>query len=199
MGEPDIEKMKAEKDVEGLIKALKYSLDMEIRGEAALALGEIGDARAVGPLTQALKDKNDFFVADVEEALVKIGEPAVEPLIQALKDEDSGVRWAAAATLGEIKDERAVAPLIQALKDGGRGVRWQAAMALVEMGEPAVEPLIQALKDEEEEVRWAATEALGRMGDARAVESLIQALKDEDELVRKTAKEALEKIKAKKS
>jgi len=38
----------------------------------------------------------------------------VEPLIQALKDEDSGVRSRTAGVLGDIGDARAVEPLVQA-------------------------------------------------------------------------------------
>lgn len=45
LSKPDVEKMKAKKDVKGLIKALKYK-DMVIRWDAAEALGRIGDARA---------------------------------------------------------------------------------------------------------------------------------------------------------
>jgi HEAT repeat protein len=43
----------------------------------------------------------------------------VEPLIAALKDENSDVRQAAAKALGKIGDPRAVEPLIAALSDEG--------------------------------------------------------------------------------
>lgn len=45
------------------------------------------------------------------------GVRAVDPLIQALKDEDDDVREAAADALGDIGDGRAVEPLTQALND----------------------------------------------------------------------------------
>ncbi len=44
-------------------------------------------------------------------------EKAVDPLIEALKDEDSDVRRSAAEALGAMKSEKAVDPLIEALKD----------------------------------------------------------------------------------
>ncbi|MCD6215119.1 MAG: HEAT repeat domain-containing protein, partial [Candidatus Desulfofervidus sp.] len=139
---------------------------------------------------------------EAAEALVNIGEPAVEPLIQALKDEYSDVREEAARALGRIGDKRAVEPLINALKDEDSDVRMEAAEALdqmgwkpgyvtekayylvakkewdeaVKLGEPAVEPLINALKDEASSVRWGAAGALGEIGDERAVEPLINAL-----------------------
>jgi len=162
---PNVEKMEKNKDVNGLIKALK---DKDVRAGAVVALG-------------------------------KIGKPAVEPLIQALKDKESSVRSGAAAALGGTGDARAVEPLIQALKDKDLTVHDAAYPALVRIGKPAVEPLIQALKDKGGGVRWEAAEALGEIGDARAVEPLIQALKDEmwDFQLRAIAKEALEKLKGK--
>ncbi|MFX0162829.1 MAG: HEAT repeat domain-containing protein, partial [Candidatus Hodarchaeota archaeon] len=94
---PDVEKMKLEKDVEGLIKALKYDGDWKVRWIVASALEEIGGVRAVDALVRALKDE------DVQEkatmALVKKGEAAVELLIQALKDKDWEVRWRATSVL----------------------------------------------------------------------------------------------------
>ena len=84
---PNIEKMKANGDVEGLIKALKHR-DEAVQEDAAVALGRIGDVRAVDPLIRALKDE----LSDVREraayALGKIGDArAVDPLIRALKGE----------------------------------------------------------------------------------------------------------------
>ena len=101
-------------DIDGLIRALRHE-DEEVRLEAAEALGEIGDSRAVEPLIQALKDEDDDVQWGAAEALGKMGERAVEPLIQALKDKN--VRSLATFALGEIGDSRAVEPLIQALKD----------------------------------------------------------------------------------
>jgi len=154
---PNIGKMKANGDVEGLIEALEHR-DWRIRWDAAVALWEIGDARAVEPLIQAMKDvyfvESNFqdekririagvdpYLAYVGQgivcigwialpALVKIGEPAVGPLIQALGDEIEFVRVLAARALGEIGDARAVEPLTKSLKDKERDVRGAAKEAL---------------------------------------------------------------------
>ena len=40
---------------------------------------------------------------------------AVEPLVAALKDSETPLRWAAAEALGRIKDPRAVGPLVAVL------------------------------------------------------------------------------------
>lgn len=98
-GKPNIEKLKAKKDIEGLIKALKHK-DKTVRSDAACALGDTGDARAV------------------------------ELLIKALKDEYWGVRNAAALALASTGDARAVGPLTQALRDENLAVRSSASAAI---------------------------------------------------------------------
>jgi HEAT repeat protein len=168
-GPPNIEKMKAKRDVDGLIKALQYKIkstdfkETWVRQDAAKALGEIGESSAV------------------------------LPLIAALNHRDNGVRWEAALGLGKIGDARAVEPLIAALKDSGLCIA--AAVALGRIGSAhAVEPLISVLGDKDAKVRVAAAEALGKIGDTRAVEPLIAALEDKDFEVRKAVVEALGKI-----
>jgi HEAT repeat protein len=142
------------KHVNSLIKVLKYKRDPSVRRSAAKALGRIGDKRAV------------------------------EPLIQALKDENYCVREEAAWALGDIGDTRAVEPLIQSLKeiDTDRDVRHSAAGALGRIGDKrAVEPLLLALKDKNNQnVQRQAAWSLGQIRDERAIKPLILILKDAD-------------------
>ena len=86
--EPNIEELKASKNVKGLIEALKYEYSY-IKRDIVEALVKIGEP-AVKPLIDALKDANDYyyrrdkvdyFRRDIVEALVKIGEPAVKPFV----------------------------------------------------------------------------------------------------------------------
>ena len=125
-GGPNIEELKANKDVQGLISALKDK-DPMVRGDAAEVLGKIGDSRAVEPLIEALKDIVQFIAI---ESLRKIGEPAIEPLIKALKNKDTLIRSGAAKALGKIGDKRAIESLTEALKYGDIFVRSAAAEAL---------------------------------------------------------------------
>jgi HEAT repeat protein len=146
-GPPNVEKMKAKKDVTGLIKALGYRKDASVRKAAVKALVEIGEP-AVEPLIAALKVENEDVRQAAAEALVKNGEPAVEPLIAALKD--YSVREAAAGVLGKIGEpavERAVERLIVEFMGQDDDAREAAVKALVAIGEPSVEPLIAALSD----------------------------------------------------
>jgi len=113
--------------VEPLIQALERK-DWAMRQGAAEALGKIGDIRAIEPLIKSLKMwtpespwqlpiVNTEAHARISWALSRFGESAVEPLIQALKDNDHEVREKAAYALGEIGDERAVEHLTGLLKD----------------------------------------------------------------------------------
>ncbi|MCJ7657659.1 MAG: HEAT repeat domain-containing protein, partial [Anaerolineales bacterium] len=51
------------------------------------------------------------------EKCIDIGEPAVEPLVAALKDKDEDVSRSVAEVLGQIGDPHAVELLINILKD----------------------------------------------------------------------------------
>jgi HEAT repeat protein len=104
--------------VEPLIAALKDQ-DGFVRNSAAKALGEIKDTRAIEPLMAVL---NDQFSGDgVVEALGKIGTPAVESLVAALKDQNPVRRNNAAKALGFTKEQKAIPNLIEALKDWHAG------------------------------------------------------------------------------
>jgi len=146
---------------------------------AAYILCEYKNPTAVGPLTQALQNKDKKLR---EAAAFSLGElkavEAVEPLIAGLRR--GGDHGAAAAALGKIGDPRAVEPLIAVLRNGGGDDRQEAATALGMLKDPqAVEPLIRALtKDGLIPVRERAALALGDIGDRRAIEPLIQALKN---------------------
>jgi len=141
-----------------LIQTLKDE-NRNLRFGAADLLGEIGDERAVEPLIQSLNDKDSYIRLEAAEALdkigwkpedgqeniyyliakakwnevVKIGKPAVNPLIRALKDGELDLRYEAAEALGEIGDEKAVEPLTEALKDVDIDVRIKAAEVLSNM------------------------------------------------------------------
>jgi len=110
-------------------------------------------------------------------ALERIGEQAVDPLIELLKDPDPSLRQIAASTLGRIGSNRAVDALIESLNDKNSNVRWGAASALGKIrAEKAVGPLITMLKDESGPVFYQAVTSLGRIGSLKALDPLIAAL-----------------------
>jgi len=95
---PDIEAMTQKKDIAGLIRALR-SPDLDVYTRAAKALGTLGP-EAGDQLIKTLGTKNKAVKLGVIGALEIIKDPrSVEPLIAALKDKDSEIRWQAAIAL----------------------------------------------------------------------------------------------------
>jgi HEAT repeat protein len=105
----------------------------------------------------------------LEDVLVRIGEPAVQPVVDAL--------------------------LLEAARhDTTRGVRL-AATVLGRIGEAsAVEPLASIRDHHEWKVRGAIAGALGRIGVAGAVPALVSFLTDDNEVVRKSAAVGLRRV-----
>ncbi|MBD3286241.1 hypothetical protein GF359_06875 [candidate division WOR-3 bacterium] len=153
-------------DVKTLINKLD-SEDVQVRQEAAEALGEANVTSAVRPLTKVLKKDEYWDVREAAaEALGKIGDPAaVRNLLKALENDENGnVKGAAAEALGKIGDDKAVDPLIEALDNKSDEARRGAALALGKIGDTtAVGPLIIALEDEDSRVRYNSAFALGEL------------------------------------
>jgi len=177
------------------------SSDSRVRKDAALALGEWGNDRAVTPLIEALFHEDDNFRREVARALKEIGNKrAIEPLVDILLDDTyPEVRAEAAYDLGYIEGAKSHADaLIQALKDDHYLVRQNAAFALGKLqSKKSVRQLLTILQDEENyNVRGNAAWALGEIKDKRAIDGLIAATNDKHITVRKKAAYALGRLKA---
>lgn len=113
-------------------------------------------------------------------------------VLDALSDEDPGVRAEAAKTAGRIRLQRAVPNLRDWLGDQDADVRASAAVALGRIGSPRVVPgLVRLLGDGRVEVRRAAVEALAAIGTPEVVRPLLGRLDDSHAEVRVDAAEAL--------
>ena len=95
-------------DIEEWLEKLKdQDEDWRVRCLAAEALGTLGDPRAIEPLIEALTDEYWDVGSSAAEALWKLGESAVEPLIGALKKEQKeDVRFAIERTLKDIQNKQ---------------------------------------------------------------------------------------------
>jgi len=140
---PYIFELEAKRDVEGLLGSLDYVdwVDTIRVVDALKRFGKMGNARAVDALIVIMKSKIGRESGysrearwEAAEALGNIGKLSVEPLIQALKDENEVIRKTAARTLGKIGDKAAVPALTIALGDSSPDVRKDSAKALANMG-----------------------------------------------------------------
>ena len=177
------------------IAALKDE-DWGVREDAATALGEARDSRAVLPLVAVLKDPDRAVRQAAITALTAIGEASVLTLGGCLKDSDLTLQESAASILSTIADCRVIAPLLDALASPDWIVRMDAAKALGRIGDPqAVEPLLSLLQDKVKAVREEASTALARVGEA-ALPSLVASLTHGEWMVRLHTVEALGKLKS---
>jgi HEAT repeat protein len=162
--------------VDSLIIALDDS-DDGVRQRVVVNLGRLRDPRAAVPLAIATFGRDHRVRSGAYDALQRLGDGAIDPLIAALADPESRIRYFSAAVLGRLGNVRAIDPLVVTLHDPNESVRSRAAEALGRLGDTqAIDPLITALTDSDEYVRFNAAEALGRLGDTQAIDLLIAAL-----------------------
>jgi HEAT repeat protein len=163
-------------DIDSLLIALK-DRDSRMREQAARALGELGDPAAIAALIRATHDKADRVSTAARNSLDRlgwspphvldrIGEIAVKPLVQALKDRKIGlVENIFRTDVASLQKQGAVDELIALLKHKDSGVRREAAEALGELTDPlALEPLLQSLTDLDPDVQHSARRALESLG-----------------------------------
>lgn len=181
--------------------------DKNVRSQAALHLSK--DPTAIHTLLERLCIEPDLNVReDITWSLVRMGEVAVQPLIELLNDAMPAVRHHVAHTLGKLGDRRAVEPLIHALQDSDEAVRLKSAFALGQIGDETAIPALVSLLDDSKlqstladvlenfgesavaslvlafdsadwQVREQAADILGSIGSQKAVPALINALQDD--------------------
>lgn len=167
-------------------------------------LADIGSEQAVYYFISALGDKTSRIRNVAGDALIKIGSPAVEPLISVLEDDNLAdqaiavldqMDWAPKVDINhfwywvrtdqfnkiiEIGSD-AIPQLNDLLGNESRKIRMKAAQALVEMGDPqVVDTLIAWLNESEEVVQIFAARLLGEFEDSQAIEPLLTLLEDEN-------------------
>lgn len=187
---PNIKEMQARRDVKGLLEALRYQKDEEVRVDAANALRLLGDSLAVESLIDALKDHSYRVRRAAAKALGEIGDArAVSALLSILRHHDFDTREGAAIALGNLRAQDAVSHLCALLEsDDSHMVRRAAATALGLIGDKrAVEPLLRHLERRNRyytdarrgianQEFQAAARALGKIGDPQAMQTLIDML-----------------------
>jgi hypothetical protein len=111
------------------------------------------------------------------------GQPVyIQLYLDAVEDDDPGVRAAGARALGRHGEPAQAMRLVDLLGDEDRYVRFEAARSLQRLHNPDAVPAllesIRADKEPEADVRVAAAEALGQYAQSRVLQGLIGALAD---------------------
>jgi len=215
----DIENMKGNKDVDGLIQAAKKG-DFDIRKNAIKALGEIGDPKAVDVLVEAMPSEETAI-----EAIAALGEIGGEDAILALiSGLGSSGRFSTLYHLHisyvlKNHKEQSIPHLLKffslyedesymKLPKENQGLsrkqslrlRGGIAFALGVIEDiRAEEALLVALDDNDQNIRKASIYAVGQIKSKKAVEPLITALKSKKREIREAAAYALGDIKDKRA
>jgi HEAT repeat protein len=89
----------------------------EVRQCAALGLALKPDERAIQPLVQALSDEDTMVGSLAVNALVKTGNAAVPALIEAVKAASQSARIHALRALAELRDHRAIPIMMKVMEE----------------------------------------------------------------------------------
>jgi len=191
-----------------VLDALSNDPESGPRRMAARAAARIGKpAEVVGPLTEALADRDVGVRLDVAVELARLG-PAAAPATEGLracldKKEAAPLQVGACRALGAIgpKASAALGDVVGLLKDAKRArlVREAAALAIGQIGPThpeAIPALSEALSGEQSGLRVACARALTQLGPkaAKATPALAKALGQRDALLRWRAAQALAAI-----
>lgn len=168
---------------------------------------ELPQSIYIAELIGELGNRDGMERQQARTALVRLGKPAIKPLIAALSNERTIVRWEAAKAFTELQTPSAAPALVKLLDDEDGGVRWLAAEALISLGEPALTPLFEILINSKDssELRAGAHHVLRALNEgdlAEIVEPVLSSLDMyyEPELaVPLSAETALEKLSLRKA
>src|SRR5256714_1771790 len=167
------------------------------RGDPVEVLNEIGNAKSVKYLLEALKDSDWWVRSRAADALGKIGGPKViDAVLQLVRDKDEDIRRAAIEILNQTKDERAVDSLIQATRDSDWWVSERAVDALAEIGSKrAVPRLMEMLQTPANgKALPIVVRALGKLGDSRLVDTLLPLVARPEREIRIEVIQALSRV-----
>src|SRR5664280_619687 len=160
IGRPNVERMDAHNQVEGLLRATKYKKDPELAEQARLAL-----ERRMPVLLDTFQSKNTRHMVLARDAFRQVGQPAVPFLTDVVDHGDTGKRQDAIHILGEVGLPTGLPALTDGLRDRDSGVRLLAVRSLAKIAGPqAIELLQSALRDRDEDVRVQAIKVLKKRG-----------------------------------
>jgi HEAT repeat protein len=168
--------------IEALGKLARGGGSMDVRADAARALGILRGKAAVPDLLEAAHSKNTDVIYESLVALEKIRDESAGPrIIFLLNDLNQKVQVAAIEAVGLLRTQEAVPDLAKVLKRRDDAKVRRAALTSIAML-PAEEsrPLYQQyLTDKDDKMRGAAAEGFGRLRNASDLPLLEKAWQDE--------------------
>ncbi|HEX9038156.1 MAG TPA: HEAT repeat domain-containing protein [Ktedonobacterales bacterium] len=122
--------------------------DMTVRYHATRVVGKFGGADQVAPLMARLREDSIASDPTLTFALAAIGQPALDPLLEALRDERPAVRAKAAAALMSFNGRHVRDALTAARQDPNPYARMQVEGALEQIKTRRMLARVERLKAE---------------------------------------------------
>lgn len=167
---------------EFLVKALESNDSIPVRENSAKMLGIIGSPDNICALIDSLNDRSRRVHNSAVQALARIGEPAVAPLIDSLVDGRWKIRAGCITSLRIIGVSESLKYIIPLLGDENHYVRRESAKTVGRLGDGRyTECLLPLLNDPVRGVRLAAAGALGKTSGNETVEALSERFFKEDD------------------
>lgn len=144
-------------------------------------------------LSLSMLEMGDFQQRwEITKVLTHLGNIAIPPLIDILKDKDAEeeLRWYAARILSEFQHPDAILPMVELLKtDEDEEIKAIATTALGQMGTVAISALSELLLDED--TRLLAVRSLSCIRQPKTIAPLLSVVQDPQAAIRAAAIEAL--------
>jgi HEAT repeat protein len=156
--------------------------NMDVRANAARALGILRSVKAVSDLVEALHCKNSDVIYESLVALQKIRDESAGPRVTfLLHDLNQRVQIAAIQTTGLLRDMDAVPELADVLKHARDAKAKRAALTAIAMlpSEKSRDLYAQYLHDKDDQMRAAAAEGYARLRNPDDLPMLEKAWQDE--------------------
>ena len=150
--------------VDPLIKALADK-EGTVRKFAASLLGQLGEPRAIEPLSMTLYDMHHDVGRAAAESLAKFGAPAIDVLIEALSHPEMWIRIHSVNALSRVRDPRVASALLEMLNDPERDVQKQTILAFGELKDARTLPALQeiAARRADRELQILAKETIAKI------------------------------------
>ncbi len=101
-------------------------------------------SRSIEELINELANPNGIIRQKARYELVKMGNPALDYLLELQSSDKHLARWESVKAISEIGSMESIPILINTLDDEEFDVRWLAAEGLIDIGHASVYPLLKA-------------------------------------------------------
>lgn len=188
LGEKEVEKLK------GLVDSQSGNTETLLR--LANIFGIMGSQSTIPQLVKLIHNQDLEVAERAAVALVRIGQPSLEHLLEMLDIPSTKKRKLVVKSLGDIGDPFAAKALYELIKnDPDSDVQVEAILSMGKLGEPRISRLIQPLLlDPNPKIRESAAWTLGNIGNPDATLSLMDSLRDVNPIVVEAAGNALHQL-----